>query len=695
MVGDLSNPLDQAKCKSVKLGATFTAPIIDAGQNWKLCISGGINASLGVVTESDDGLFGKNPYAPSIAIGKGQCWMSFGLDTLIEVGLNDIPVGGGFGVGIQASTVCQFCSYTLFESAAGPMPRGKDCIGQALSNFVAVNSAQHVRNQKPGTVHTCDISGTLKFTGSYSLPMSLNSSCLASVNTAKLKTSLPFNYNLSIQPDCDLKVSGSVAVSGDYIIRCHRVSDAQLQLGVYKKRQTTLAATFDASAGLEAWTGKKDLINSFFSAVAPKVDPKAAGLKEEDCELMEKALSASVDRSLSVCLNVVCSASFADEAAFVYSIDLTGNQADTDAALDSAFKGDWTKLQQLSNAKELRNVIGETKDGKHAMTVNLLGVYNYESIADFVGSCQVLHSPEDNGAITVTDRQTANRILVAAMPYCAAPDKLQKVLSEACVATMTYTAATSASNLNADIKVSQSLLIYQEKLDAKSVHKDLLTAVALRLIGQDDWQNLLPNNPNPLHVRIAAQAIFAGDAALQLFFSDPAARTPRKLEDVTRLGRSVFASLLDPGNQSDVKRRQNLNDDYAWSLMDGNRWTPELRQVSYPDWYDITFWAGAIADVAPALSAALAAADSVPAGQDPSKNADFMKKRARLADAIGQAVENSHAAYNPGWPIAVLCTLSDFKAKVSFQATWDGQVHVDKQSTPAVAAAAGATPTQP
>ncbi len=683
IVADLSNPLDQAKCKSAALNAKFTSQSIDTGSNQTLTIKAGTNASLGVYQESDHSLFGKDEYAPTIAIGKGQAWMSFELDTTFDIALNqNLSIGSvsGFGVGVEGSTAAKFTTYTLFEQTGGALPAGKECIAAALQNFKIPASSQDVRNQKPGTVYVCDISGCIKFSGSYSVPMTANSLCLASSNIPVLQKTL------SVDPELVVKLEGSVALSGDYSIRFHRISDVELQAGVYKQKQTEFKATFEAAAGITAETGTSDLISKVFNVIAPKVNPKDAGLKEEDCAVIEKALKESIDHSFSVCTNVACSASFGDEAAFVYTIDLSQNNTDTDAALEALFRGEWSLLQKLPNAKELRNVIGETTDRKFAITVNLLGILNYESLADFVGSCMVLHNPED-GTITVTDRETANRISVTGMPYLAADDRLRAVLNQACVATMTYTAAMAGGKLNADLKFSQSLLIYKAKLAAKPLHKDLLTGIALRLMSQEDWQNLTPANPAPQHVRIAAKALYDGNAALQLFFSDTQARTPRKLEDIKLLGRRVLVSLLDQSDPVDLQRLGNLDDDTIWAQMDSNQWTPDLTRLSYPDWYDITFWAQAVADVAPALKAALDAVEGVPAGEDPSTNSSFMKARGKLADAIGAATRNLHAAYEAGWPIAVMCTLSGFKAAIGFEAAWDGQTYVNKQSAPAIAAA--------
>jgi hypothetical protein len=54
--------------------------------------------------------------------------------------------------------------------------------------------------------------------------------------------------------------------------------------------------------------------------------------------------------------------------------------------------GDWTELDALPNAQVLRNVIKHTTERRHKLAINLLGIYNAVSVADFVRSCTILHA---------------------------------------------------------------------------------------------------------------------------------------------------------------------------------------------------------------------------------------------------------------------------------------------------------------
>ena len=152
----------------------------------------------------------------------------------------------------------------------------------------------------------------------------------------------------------------------------------------------------------------------------------------------------ALNNSLSLSLNATCSAAFADEAAVAYSIDLsTGDQAKTDSAITSA-RGDWSALGTLPNATLLRDITRQTEQVEHRIVINLLGIYNAESVDQFVKTCTILHDAD--GQVLITDKATASHVAVASAPFLADSQKLRSALSEAFLATVTYVAGSSAGD---------------------------------------------------------------------------------------------------------------------------------------------------------------------------------------------------------------------------------------------------------
>src|SRR5581483_6901152 len=106
----------------------------------------------------------------------------------------------------------------------------------------------------------------------------------------------------------------------------------------------------------------------------------------------------------------------------------------------------------------------------------------------------------------------------------------------------------------------------------------------LNLLTENDLSKITPQKSFK-YVRLAANASFAGDDALRLFFSDITARTPYQLADLNRLGRQVLASLLDRSQPADDARWQALTNDGIWAEMEQQQFPPGS-PASYSDWYD-------------------------------------------------------------------------------------------------------------
>jgi len=150
-------------------------------------------------------------------------------------------------------------------------------------------------------------------------------------------------------------------------------------------------------------------------------------------------------------MNICCSAESTDEAAVIYQIDLTvGDRDATDAALKDALKGNWTGLSQLGNAKLSRNIVTDSREYKHAISMNLLGFYNAAQVDSYVQSCTILCDP--HGRVVVTDKSDASRVSVAATPYAADPDKLRRALAQDFLVTAAYAAV--AANVPITIQAS-------------------------------------------------------------------------------------------------------------------------------------------------------------------------------------------------------------------------------------------------
>ncbi len=531
-----------------------------------------------------------------------------------------------------------------------------------------------------------ELNGTVKISGSYSLPISV--APLASA-------SLPLNYNISVQPAPALEIAGQISITGNFIVRCHKASTAEVHLGVYKKKSTTLSASFTAGAGLDADIGRTDLLSAFFGAVLPAINVKTAGLAAEDTKEIQSALKSCLDQSLSIAYNASCAATHADESAVVYGIDLAGGDKNqTDSALAAALSGDWTSLDALPNAKPLRNIVKQAHQSGSKIAINLLGIYNAGTQADFVKSCTVLH--DENGQISVLDKIEAKRIAVAGSPYLADTERLRSALAECFLATFTYAAGSRFQGT-----LRQNYTRYKAAMSSLEMRHQILLGHALNLLTERNFESVLGSQSTFAHARFSIVCEYDLNGIMRIFFADPATRLPYIRSVLETTGRTTKARLIDPNEPSGHARLTALHSDSIWTDMNktGNTAAfgsitglsaykqPEIQAIA-ADWIDIAWWVDAMVNVAPKLADVLAAVQTSK-NPDPSADEDLTKKRQALADVLGAVARRSQSAFGDGWGLAVLFALSAGAPNASMDYAWDGKTqHLEsgKQFEPVRAA---------
>ncbi len=666
VVSDLAKPINTTTLQTAKLGVTLKSPSILIASPAALTIKGGETGNLVIRKPADKKLFEDEDFSLAIPIGPDECWIGLTLDTLLDGKLS--ATVDGFGIAVEAAQSVSFGRYILLQRSAGQFPTLTEGLKSVLESYSVAYTVDQIRRLRPGTVNIVEMSGTVKFSGSYSPPITVN---------ALASATLPFNNTIKLNPAQPLKITGEIALTGDFIVRSYKITDSQLHLGVYKKRGTTFTATLTAKAGVEADIGTTDVVSAVFGAVLPGVDPAKSGLTGDGAEAIRGILKDCLDRSLSIGMNVSCSAAFTDEAAVVYSIDLNaGSSVATNAAISSALRGDWTLVDALPNAKPLRNIAKETHESKYKIGINLLGFYNAGSVDDYVKSCTILR--DDNG-FTITDKARASHIAAADKPYAADPDKLRKALAEGFVTTMTYTAVASQAGLTA----SQTYFRYADNMPQADMQEQIRLGRALKLIRDNHWDDILAATPSLRHVKVTAGATYDAAGALRLFFSDASGRTPRTHPELERIGREAMISLIDSTRPQGKIRIDTLRNDALWSEMDKNgnigafqKMIPALGRLNIADfqavsgdWADITWWADSMVQVAAKLRDLLATIDpsTAPDPTDPN----FKKKRKALEDKLLDVAQHARAAFADGWGLAVMSAISEGAGAVNMEIAWN------------------------
>jgi hypothetical protein len=684
---EFTKPLDQTSLKGYSFGADCSTPNASIDNIANLTVGAAVCGEISIIRPIDKTLFPSDTFSPDIEIAPDQCWVGVGLHVSVDADAQASM--DGFGAGITDISKCDLTTYTRIEASAGKFPSLIDALKTALDGFYLAATVDAVRSQPTGSVCANEISGTITFTGSYQLPVSINA--LASAN-------LPLNYKISVQPEATLKLSGSIALSGDMIVRSHKIGENILELGVYKKRDSTLTANFTAKAGVGVDEGTTDLAPILLSTAFPGVSCKDAGITGDAAKGLNSALNSCIDRSLSVAMNICCSAEATDEAAVIYQIDLTaGDPNATNTALKDALKGNWTGLSQLGNAKLSRNIVTDSKEYKHAISINLLGFYNAAQVDSYVQSCTILCDPY--GHVVVTDKSDASRVSVAATPYAADPDKLRRALAQDFLVTAAYAAvaanvpitiqasAGSGSEVQPVLSMQQSYFFYRDSATRQDMQDQILLGVALKLIDEGQktqyWEGTLAAGRVFPHAQVSASAKYNNDGVLTLFFADPGQRTPRTRAEIERAGRNAMIALLDPGDPAGPERLAALQNDAIWNAMDVNgnvaafKTIPELSQLPVTtlgaigvDWTAISWWADAMSRTALKLKDLLAFLETI-AGDDFSHNSEFIARTNAFQNILGGFVKNTHADFVNGWGMAVVFALAGSVSQREIDISWD------------------------
>ena len=637
------------------------------GSSTSITAGVGVSGAISILRPVDKTLFPDDTFAP-VPISPDQCWIGVELDVSVDADLEG--TADGFGVGIKGTAKLGLTTFTLIEATANQFPVFRDGLKSALDHFYIASTADSLRNQAKGTVCATELCGTVTLSGSYQLPISVNA--LASAD-------LPFNFTISVDPEATLKLSGSITLSGDLIVRSHKVTDTILDIGVYKKKGSTLAACFTAGVGIGVDHGSTDLATGFLATVLPGVDSTKSGITGDTAKSLNSALNDCIDRSLSIAMNVSCSAATTDEAAVTYSVDLSAGSANaTDVALKAALQGDWTRLSQLGNARLIRDIVTDSKEYKHTIAINLFGLYNAATIDTYVQSCTILH--DENGQVAVIDKTDASRISVTAVPYAADSDKLRTALAQDFLSTASY--AVVASRVQPKFVIQQSYFLYDKRLTRQEMQDQLLLGRALNLIENGSWNDTMASNPVFPHARISACAKYNTAETLNLFFANTGQRQPRNRAEIERIGRDAMIALIDPGDPAGSQRLAALRDDQIWNAMDsiGNMALfgsiPGLKQLASPvvgavgaDWAGIVWWSDAITRTAPKLADLLEFLDTIPGG-DFSSNPQFMAKSKAFQSALGSVARKTHAAFVGGWGMAVVFTLAGNRSDRTMDISW-------------------------
>lgn len=660
--------LDQAPIKSLETGISFELPVGVGIDGTEMKIGAGVSGNIKLFSVKDKQLFDREVFGDPIPIGANQFYLGLGTSATLSSELTQKT--GDLGFGFSAGSQIALTTYRLFEKpgAGGSFPKCLDALKETIASFAIPGDLEDLTKMTTGTVVTVEGNGSIKFSGAVDVLSVVNP--LAAVNLPEPIGALKLSSGSAI------KVGASFEISGAYQIRAQKIGNDRVRLGYYKKRGTEFNLKVTASSGLSIGVGKFDLLEPLLKAVSsnPAVDMeelKQGGLSEAQIEAIKKVVEAGISRKLEIALGFELASEGTSEAAFLFEIALNKLDETGRKALHNALDGDLSGLaareEQLPAGVSLvRSIFTEIQKEKHALKLNLLGIYNFISVSTLILKGTVMFEPA-TGELIITDTATASRIAASTFNFAADSEKLRKVLAESVLITAAYRCSKLVTH-QPELKIAHSYFELHTKTDQTVMKNNLDVLESLSLMKASEKEQLLSEATQFGRTTFYAETGYDDPLVNELFLKDGA---PRSQDEYERAGRKALALLVQKG-EADQFRRLPASDDNLWKEMTeqgqpGFRFIEKLKNLSpaalgavTSDYTVIMWWAESMKEMSARLAEMRKFLKDHP-GIDP-ENKTFKSLRKKLASKLKEVASNTKSEFGDPWGLVAMDQVSGGKA---------------------------------
>jgi hypothetical protein len=637
---------------SIDAGLTFAhpVPVAAAGAEWN--VSAGLSGSVRVVAPGGPPLLGKDVFADEVAVQEGERYVAVALRG--EAGASVSGGAGSAGFGFEPGVSFTVANYRRFAVAAEAPP----VIAALRSTFESLSipyDAEDLRALPEDGIVALEGRGSLEISGKANLLAVANP--LASVD---LPGPLP---DLRIKSGGSVQVGARYRLSGEYRISVQRLPGNRVRLGCYRKRGSEFAVTAEASAGLSAAAGDRELFPVLLGAIggdaaAERNEFQQAGAPDAQVAAIEGAVKAGIQRKLEVALSAELSRLSSDGAAFLFEIELDRLDEAGREAVKSALGGDLSGMAGGAPAgiAELRNAFTSLRERTHTFKINLLGIYNAISISKLALAGSVFYEPV-TGDLAITDSATAQRIRAATVNFGADSRKLRKVLAESFLITAAYRGSRSMPTAPT-LKTSHSYFELHDRTDRRNMREHLDVAAALGFLAAEDAARLLGGDEQFGRTTLYAEMSCDDSLAAALFLED---EQPRTVAQYEKAGREAILLLVPEGDAHDYRRRPAA-DDLLWERMKSagqfnfRPLFPRLQelqvQVIAVDYTTIRWWADTMRKTALELARmrAFLAANPDVLWTDPR----FRSLREDFSRRLGDVARNTREEFGQPWGLIAM-----------------------------------------
>jgi hypothetical protein len=655
-LGILSKPLgDAAGGRVLDLALDGDVPV---GKDGSLRIDAG--ASVGIdVHPSGQRLIEGSDLQAAIEVPHGTTYTSLTLEALLEAGVAGTT--GKLGWGFEAGSAIRYGYYHPFNSV-GASDTVKDSIATMLSSAVFPADADDLADLPDGAIVSLAGEGELSFSAEASLSSTAN--LLATPG-------LPLVGTVALARGATVTVNAAWAASGEFELRVSRADPSRVRLEFYRRHGRSLSVSATAKAGLSLDVRGRELISTLMSAISqnPETDLLAlvnAGLTDEQITAIDKAVAASLDRSLTLSAQLQVSSLREGEALFAYDILITRLDAAGRAAVTDALHGRLSAIEALSGSGGAVTLIASAatrlRARKTSWRINLLGILNVASFEELVKQGSITFDPA-SGALTAADRVSSRRIRVTAEPLQSHPEKLRRVLFESLMVTAAYQAGRSLAGTVS--LTGQQVYVEQRGRTRRADLEDHYRA--LMALGLSDARERDARLGTEIEFGSSTFVIendFDQAACDAMFFDVDG--TPHETRHYETIGRQALLSLIPGDDPTRAFRRAPLAVDSLWQrirelggAIDAalTHLPPHQLAVARGDVFTVVWWAAAMSRTAKELAEMrrfLGSRDAASLQGDPA----FKKARTKLEGALGKMVATTEARFDDPWDILAMDTAS-------------------------------------
>ncbi len=620
-------PLSQVAAKPVTLQAKFGHQFQLGGSNPEIDIAPSAQAGIHVNASPGSNLFADDSFRVPATVPPQTAYVG-------------LEFAGGLNVGVNGSeqSLCfgfaQNTAVTLSCYKAFPLGAGEPALLKALSDTLAafVIPADTGDLKKLGLHDIACAAGTGTFEISTGVSVTAAPNPLASVD-------LPLGAgNLSVKMGATAGFTAGVTISGSWQVRVERAQPQLIQLSFAQQRGTTLTADWSASAGVTAKLGNTELAAAILGAIStdPLKDQTIfADLTGDECQTLTSAIKGSLNHSLQASIDACLSSLTEQDAAFQYEIQLDQLTPETSNAVRRALRGDLTLLTALEpNAtsdgiiapgiRVLNSVLTEVHKRGLTLNLNLLGIVNFTSLAEFVRNSETVVDSA-SGSVTIRNTLSGTRLSTIANPLDR-DEALRKAIFDAVLVTTTYRAAQAIAP--PAISCEHVHFAFHRKTNQATLRDYLTWLMALELMDAGDRDGILRTFAGSDSSTCVLRTAFNDHDCAALFLRDG---QPRELKEYQDIGRRALRALLNPADTVDALRCR-LVDDGLWQQAVAVGSNPSLGplvglatndprvSILIADILVIKEWAGAMSEVSKLVARHRVLADSGAAAVQQSRD---------------------------------------------------------------------------